>query len=452
MKSILHKFPFSNLSLASIKIIFMRYLILLSLFLTGNLSAQTWTELANMPEAVANNAVTTANVNGEIYIYSFSGIDETKSCDGDHLRSFRYSVSNDTWEAIPDIPDALGGKIAAAASTVKNKIYVTGGYHLSPECNEISSAKIHIFNPETNEWEDDGADMLTPIDDQVQVVWKDSLIIMVTGWSNTTNVNDVQIYNPATNEWFEGNSTPNQANYKVFGGSGSIVGDTIYYAGGARIAANFPATTYLRKGYINPEDPTDITWFLELEPLSKGYRMGASDFQGHPIWFGGSDVTYNFDGIAYNGSGGVAPLDRVSLYNPETGIIEQFFGWMPELMDLRGVAKISDNEFILAGGMLQNQVVSNKTFLLTLDGLSSSENIALNNALKISPNPTNGELFINADGDFAIEIIDFSGRIIQKEKLKGREILNLQSIPTGIYQVRIFSKGNQVSLNKIVKL
>ena len=430
----------------------MRYLILLSLFLTGNLSAQTWTELANMPEAVANNAVTTATVNGETYIYSFSGIDETKSCDGDHLRSFRYSVSNDTWEAIPDIPDALGGKIAAAASTVKNKIYVTGGYHLSPNCNEISSAKIHIFNPETNEWEDDGAEMLVPIDDQVQAVWKDSLIIMVTGWSNNTNVTAVQIYNPMTNEWTAGTATPNQTNYKVFGGSGSIVGDTLYYAGGARISGSFSATTTLRKGYINPDNPTDITWSIETNSLAKGYRMGASDFQNRPIWFGGSDVTYNFDGIAYNGSGGVAPLDRVSIYNPTTGAIEQFSGWMPQLMDLRGVAKVSDNEFILAGGMIEDQEISNKTFLLTLDDLPSAiEKISLSNALKISPNPMNGEFIINAEGDFVVEIIDFSGRIIQKTNVKGREILNTQNIPYGIYQARIFSQGEQVSLNKIVK-
>lgn len=430
----------------------MRYLILLSLFFTGNLSAQTWTELANMPESVANNAVTTATVNGEIYVYSFTGIDATKTCDGDHLRSFRYSVSNDTWEAIPNIPDALGGKIAAAASTVKNKIYVTGGYHLSPNCNEISSAKIHIFNPETNEWEDDGAEMLTPIDDQIQAVWKDSLIIMVTGWSNTTNVNDVQIYNPTTNEWIEGNSTPNQANYKVFGGSGSIVGDTIYYAGGARIAANFPATTYFRKGYINPENPTEITWSLQLEPAAKGYRMGASDFQGRPIWFGGSDVTYNFDGIAYNGSGGVVALDRISFYNPSTGLFEQSFGWMPELMDLRGVAKISDNEFILAGGMLQGQEVSDKTFLLTLDDLPSAvENISLQNAISISPNPTNGEFFINADGNFEIEIINLSGKIISTKKIQGREILDLSNMPNGIYHARIFLEGKKVSVNKIMK-
>jgi len=50
------------------KTISMRYFILFSLFLTVNLSAQTWTELANMPEPVANNAVTQATVNGKLFL------------------------------------------------------------------------------------------------------------------------------------------------------------------------------------------------------------------------------------------------------------------------------------------------------------------------------------------------------------------------------------------------
>jgi len=431
----------------------MRYLPFFLLLFTFHLSAQTWTELNTMPEPVANNAVTAATVNGEPFVYSFTGIDATKSCDGDHLKAFRYDVNNDVWEVLPDIADEMGGKIAAGASTVKNKIYVTGGYHLAPNCNEISSAKIHIFDPETNAWEADGADMPTAIDDQVQAVWRDSLIFMVTGWSNTTNVRDVQIYNPTTNEWLEGTPVPNQSNYKVFGGSGTIIGDTIYYAGGARISGSFSASTTFRKGYINPDDPTDITWSIESNNMARGYRMGASDFQGRAVWFGGSDVTYNFDGIAYNGSGGVAALDRVSIYYPETGQIEQQNGWMPELMDLRGVAKISDNQFILAGGMLQGQEVSDKTFLLTLDDLPSGTNdISLSEALQIFPNPTRDFFLINAVGEFEVVLTDISGKTIKKEKVWEGEPIDLSDLPEGIYQAQIFSEEKLVSVNKVVKL
>lgn len=426
--------------------------LLVLLFSLNICFAQTWEELSSMPEPVANNAVTTAQVNGETYVYSFAGIDATKSCDGDHLRSFRYHVNSDTWEAIPDIPDAVGGKIATGASTVKNKIYVTGGYHLAPNCAETSSPKIHIFNPETNEWEADGANMPIAIDDQVQAVYRDSLIVMVTGWSNTTNVTTVQIYNPEIDEWQVGTAVPNQSEYRVFGASGTIIGDTLYYAGGARIGSSFPPSNTLRKGYINPEDPSEITWSIENNTEARGYRMGASDFQDRAVWFGGSDVTYNFDGIAYNGSGGVAPLDRISFYNPVTGKIDQFTGWMPLLMDLRGVAKISDNQFILTGGMLENQEVSDKTFLLTLDELSSIPNSSNTSRIAVYPNPTASSFSIQQEGEFYLRVNNSSGQRINDLYVRGNENISIINLPSGVYHIQVFSGSTLVGISRLIKL
>ena len=55
---------------------------------------------------------------------SFGGIDSSKIWSGIHLRSFRYNTQADTWETIPALPDTMG-KIAAGASTIKNKIYIS---------------------------------------------------------------------------------------------------------------------------------------------------------------------------------------------------------------------------------------------------------------------------------------------------------------------------------------
>ena len=159
----------------------------------------------------------------------------------------------------------------------------------------------------------------TPIDDQVQATWRDSLIYVVTGWSNNGNVGKVQIYNPNTNTWEEGTPVPTSPNYEtdyyVFGGSGTIIGDTLYYIGGASgyfLGPVFPATTHLRKGYINPEDPTEITWSGEETNIARGYRMAAGHWNDQQaVWIGGSQITYNYNGIDYNGSGGVPPTTRV---------------------------------------------------------------------------------------------------------------------------------------------
>ena len=71
------------------KPVFTLFLLLLFYFLTAqNIS---YVDLAPMPEKVTNNAVTAATVNGISYVYSFSGIDSTKACGNNHLKSFRYN-------------------------------------------------------------------------------------------------------------------------------------------------------------------------------------------------------------------------------------------------------------------------------------------------------------------------------------------------------------------------
>jgi len=239
------------------------------------LNGQDFIELPDLPEAVANNVVTDAMVSGVKYIYSFSGIDSTKQFSGIHKKAFRYNTATKIWDRINDLPSG-NGRIAAAASTVKNKIYILGGYEVFSGGGESSFDKVHAYDPETNEYLEDGMPIPIPIDDQVQAVYKDSLIYVVTGWSNNGNVADVQIYDPANDSWSTGTPVPNTVDYKVFGASGAILGDTLYYIGGARSGASFPATTFSRKGYIIPDNPTDIEWSgVSGIPAARCYRAAA---------------------------------------------------------------------------------------------------------------------------------------------------------------------------------
>ncbi len=430
----------------------MKYCIVIKLlFVSLLLKAQIWqwTEVAPMPEPVSNNAVVEATVNGVPYVYSFAGIDTTKIWSGIHLRSFRYNTQADVWESIAPLPDPNGGKIAAGASVVKNKIYIIGGYHVQSNGGEISSSKIHIYDPETNSYLADGADIPVPIDDHVQAVWKDSLIFVVTGWSNTGNVTNVQIYNPAEDEWMAGTSVPGGSDYRVFGGSGSIIGDTIYYSGGAKYGANFPASYHFRKGYINPSNPTEITWKGFPNVVSAlGYRQGANIFEGQPIWIGGSDITYNYNGIAYNGSGGVAALSKAVTYNPATGEMLRKDGELPEVMDLRGLAKVGWNEFIIAGGMGQGQQVWNKTFLLTAtpNPVSVSEP---KQKIEVFPNPTINKLFINYNKNFNYIIFNIQGKKMLKGEGKGEIEIHTSNLSAGTYFIQILA-GQKRHYQKLV--
>ena len=369
----------------------------------ATLSAQTWqiTPQAPLPEPVTNNAVVDGYVNGVPYIYTFGGIDSTKLYSGIHLRSYRYNTQTNVWDTLPPLPDTLG-KIAASASHVKNKLYIIGGYHVFANGGEASSDKVHIFDPATNSYLPDGAPIPVPIDDQVQAVWRDSLIYVITGWSDVANVPNVQLYNPSNNTWQAGTNVPNDNIYKSFGAAGAIVGDTIYYFGGASMVGSFNIQIYFRRGIINPNNPSQITWANFTWGGQRGYRMAATTAYGKLFWLGGSNKTYNYNGLAYDGTGGVSPLGRSLWYEPSNHTFKLEFGYnLP--MDLRGLGDINDTLKYIVGGMQANQQVSRQTLRLALEPdsiLSTSRPLVIPPTpllVTVSPNPAKNFLQVKLE-------------------------------------------------------
>lgn len=401
-----------------------------------------WTELNSMPFRTANNAVCEAFVNGNEYVYSFGGIDTTKIYSGIHNRSFKFDVSADTWTEIAPLPDTMT-KIAAAASYVKGKIYIMGGYSVFANDNEVSSDRVHIYNPETDSYEADGAPIPLAIDDQVQCVYKDSLIFLVTGWSNTSNFPNVQIYDPTLDQWQNGTYVPTLPQFTAFGASGYIVGDTLYYHGGAS-GGSFGARRFIRKGYINPNDPTDITWELMGDaPGDPGYRAVCSGTDDRVFWVGGSPTSYNYNGIAYNGSGGVDPSARILHFNPADSLYldetPQPFG----VMDLRGIAKLNNNRWIICGGMDTNQVVSNRTFLLESNRLSFPE-IASSPFVIIY---AQSGVTITSSEEETIELLDISGKVVERFTSEKTIHLLYSGYPKGRYFIRNKKGTAQIELH-----
>lgn len=405
------------------------------LFVVNYANAQfgwSWTELSPMPMAISNNAITTGNSDGEQYVYSFGGIDTSKIYSGITQSSFRYRISDDTWQEIAPLPTALP-LIASAASTVKNRVYIIGGYNVSITGEEVSSNETIIYDPESNSYISGGAPIPIPIDDHVQCVWRDSLIYVITGWSNTGNVTNVQIYNPSLNEWLEGTPVPNHINYKVFGASGTIIGDTIYYYGGANQSSYFPASNKLRKGIIDPSDPTNITWQLLDNGPTKKYRSACIAYEDHLFWLGGSSMSYNYNGIAYDGSGGVEPLYQIMEYDATYNMWETGDDAPVGIMDLRGIARIASSLWIIAGGMRDDQEVSNKTFLISYDPVVTglNENNALENqiylyhrSLHVPAGFTNLQLF-SFDGKL---IWEYDGQLELPASFSGAAILKVEGL------------------------
>lgn len=420
-----------------------------------NIQAQfSITEVANMPVRVSNNSVCEGFIDDVPYVFSFSGIDSTKLSSGIHLKSFKYNTVTGACIQIADLPDTLG-KIATAASRIDDLIYISGGYHVLADGSEVSSNKMHRYDILNNQFLSDAANIPVATDDHVQVVWNDSLIYLITGWSNSGNITNVQVYNISNDSWTVGTPVPNNNSYKSFGASGTIINNTIYYFGGASSGSGFGAQNRLRKGVINPADPSQITWSISIPDLSTyGYRMASVTFVDYICWIGGSEVTYNYDGIAYNGSGGVAPLNRV-LYS-ETDVVEWNEIILPEIpMDIRGQARVNDSTLYLAGGMIGNQSVSNKIYKLVYNGIPTNilqqtkENLSCN----VFPNPFADKLTVEIYNSLnaSIRLFNNEGKMVLSKNLSSAKIeLSLEALSEGIYFLQIIQEGS-VHQQKIIK-
>jgi len=423
------------------------YLVLLFILpsITFSQTGWTWTELNSMPERISNNAVAEGiDSNGDINVYSFSGIDSTKLYSGINLKSYRYNTVTTVWDTVAPLPD-VQGKIAAGASTVNNKIYIIGGYHVNSNGSEVSSNKVHVYDPVSNSYLMDGTDIPIAIDDHVQAVWRDSLIYVVTGWSNNNNVPDVQIYDPANDNWLVGTATPNITQYKMFGASGVIIGDTIYYNGGVTSGFSFNATSYLRMGVIDSNDPTVITWSqLQDNPGGKGYRMAAAKYNNRCFWIGGSGTAYNYDGIAYDGSGGVEPHARILTYQKYWNMWFEGLGSPYGIMDLRGIAQITPTSWIICGGMESGQQVTNRSFLLEFNPLVGSVSDNFVEEITIYPNPAVN--YISVKGDLensTYKVFSITGKVVARGIMISNRI-DISDLPNGFYNIEIMKEGRSL--------
>ncbi|MBK9419056.1 MAG: hypothetical protein IPN62_17690 [Flavobacteriales bacterium] len=174
---------------------------------------------------------------------------------------------------------------------------------------------------------------------------------------------------------------PNTNLYKAFGANGTIIGDTIFYFGGASTASNFPAQDRLRKGVIDPQNPRASRGCLR-SPAGSARATARLCGGGRRSALGrGSSTSYNYDALAYNGGGVVEPANAMLHWNGSAlvnaGTTE------PRVMDLRGAGELGDNSFIIAGGIGTARTVLDSVWLVTATGVSVDE--VMEQELRVAP-------------------------------------------------------------------
>jgi len=125
------------------------------------------------------------------------------------------------------------------------------------------------------------------------------------------------------------------------------------------------------------------------------------------------------------------------------------------VMDLRGLAKVNDNQWIICGGMTENQEVSDAVYLLTLDtdyGVSVQEEIPLSYRIYFK-----GENLIIQEQKTmmggSIQISDITGKILVNQKLSSSyNSIQLPTISKGVLIVTILdNQGNFIQSSRVIQ-
>jgi len=308
-----------------------------------------WSLLPDLPEPMSNNAVTA--VNGRLY--SFLGLNAAK-VGPLPLHAFTYHLEERVWTRLPDVPAGkYGGRLAATAQAVGDKIYLIGGYALYDK-GEVSVKNVDIYDTKKKVWEV-GSPMPIPTDDAVSGVWKNRYILIISGWSQTKNLKLVQFYDTKENIWIKGSPITGPA---VFGHSGSILGNIIVYCDGV---TNFVWTKNTNKCFIGKLDKKNIghiDWKkIPPHPGKPRYRMaaGASHALNAIVFSGGTTNPYNIDGIGYDGKPSTAEA-QVFYYSLNDSSWATLGKHPSPTMDHRNLL-IDNNSFYIIGGMDSQQKV-----------------------------------------------------------------------------------------------
>ncbi len=327
-------------------------------------------------------ATASLQIGDTAFVYTFMGLDSTKACSsGMRLESFRYNTVSGEWKQIADVPDTEG-RIAASATGVNGKVYVIGGYKVYANCNEFSSPRVDIYDPQTDSWTL-GDSTPTPIDDHVQLLYKDSLIIVISGWTQNQNTRKVQIYDTYLDVWSDANNIIGSGK---FGHSGGIWGDTIIYIDG--VSSSFSHNNQTYRGVIQNGDPHSIAWTnLGTHAGRKTYRAGGFSYSNRILFTGGTNNAYNFDGIGYNGQPSVE-TGRTWGYNLNSGLFEEYASNPDSVMDVREIVQVGGNEFYSVGGMEANQTVSNRVSVFIIDSVFVGVEEGVENGLGFEVFPT----------------------------------------------------------------
>ncbi len=323
-----------------------------------------------LPSALSNNAVAVYREHHQDLVFSFMGIGAGKSWKDITNAAYALDLGTGKWSPVRPVP-GTAGRIGSVAVTAREQIFLLGGYVVDGRGEEITLRDVNLYEPIGNRWYR-GTDLPFPVDDSIAGVYRNRYIYVVSGWSNSDALKNVQVYDVEKDTWSQ--ATPISGT-PVFGHAGSVVGDTIVYVDGAyKNPAGKPKyipSDECWMGKIQRGDPNKIEWTkLPPHPGSARFRIaaGASEKDDKIYFAGGTNNPYNYDGIGFDGIP-AEPSPTSFAFNVRTGKWETLPDSPAATMDHRGLIAAS-NGLLVIGGMEKGQKVTAGVTILPKDAKS----------------------------------------------------------------------------------
>ncbi|MDT8439932.1 MAG: hypothetical protein RQ729_13090 [Wenzhouxiangellaceae bacterium] len=312
-----------------------------------------------LPEARANNPVARLDTSDGALWFTGLGVAAGKAQSDIRADGWLWMSGDIAWQPVPALPafEGLAGRLGSHAVVLGGAIHVIGGYTVAEDHAERSTPGVYRLRAgEPPEW-DRVTTMPVPVDDAVALVHGEERLLLVSGWSDTGNVNLVQVWDAKTGQWTQAEPWPGAP---VFGHAGGLIGDALVVCGGARIEypadgpRQFRAIDVCWRGDLRADDPRRLDW-RPLPPLPGGprYRAGALGLHAHGadrvVFVGGADRAYNYDGIGYDDVPAEAMAAVVS-FDLDNHRWDCHTPLPKSRMDLRGLV-VEDDRLVVVGGL-----------------------------------------------------------------------------------------------------
>jgi N-acetylneuraminic acid mutarotase len=222
------------------------------------------------------------------YVYLFGGYDYTNVLSS----AYKYSVINDTWNAIASMPSASYNHSCA---TINGKIYIAFG---RPTTTSTGSNKCWEYDPTTNNYTTKTS---APISAYARAYCSLNGLFYNIAGITSSYINTCHYYDPSTNTW------TTIANYPISAGwfcETASLNDKIYVFGGYN-------GSNLTNAYVY--DANANTW-TAIASLGTARRGHVAVSEGSVVMiYGGYTTTFTSDAIKYDPS--------TNSYTSETAIL-----------------------------------------------------------------------------------------------------------------------------------